>query len=511
MKITALEESADFATLDIEKLFSKLKSHELSRKGRPNHDAPFASKALITGARVGGHVANPTNTTDSSALEFALSSLCAASDEQYESIPDDEIALLVRKFRALHRFRKERRRSPRGCFECGDTTHFIVDCPKRKKFDSSNKYNHNNRNDSSDKGEGKKKYRFGDNNKKKKIQKMMSRACAVLSDLNFSSDDSSSSEEDERPKRKMGDFTSLCLIDKSSRHISDSDSDVSDDSSPESFSSRVVELENSLYNQDKLFCKIFCENKKLNLELESSFSKIASLRFAHDDMSVKSCDRCTMIMVNYADLWLIHSHIADLLDSARLELRELKARSRLLGACTACPMLRSDLVAVAIEIKDLEHKLDHSSRYAVLSPPCEACISLNGKLLHATKENTELQQEVAYLTARLEKTALSEKIIEEDLSRVEESATKSIYRLGVGLRDVRRKMKRMILSLFLVPATIKKRKHSNQSKPITHPIQSHPSTQREKQEKKPLSQERKLLFACFVAMLATWINFASGG
>jgi hypothetical protein len=138
MKITALEESADFATLDIEKLFSKLKSHELSRKGRPNHDASFSSKALITGARVGGHVANPTNTTDSSALEFALSSLCAASDEQYESIPDDEIALLARKFRALHRFRKERW-SPRGCFECGDTTHFIADCPKRKKFNSSNK------------------------------------------------------------------------------------------------------------------------------------------------------------------------------------------------------------------------------------------------------------------------------------------------------------------------------------------------------------------------------------
>jgi hypothetical protein len=33
MKITALEESADFATLDTEKLFSKLKSDELSRKG----------------------------------------------------------------------------------------------------------------------------------------------------------------------------------------------------------------------------------------------------------------------------------------------------------------------------------------------------------------------------------------------------------------------------------------------------------------------------------------------
>jgi hypothetical protein len=36
------------------------------------------------------------------------------------------------------------------------------------------------------------------------------------------------------------------------------------------------------------------------------------------------------------------------------------------------------------------------------------------------------------LTACLEKTILSKKMIEEDLSRVEESATKSAYRLGVG-------------------------------------------------------------------------------
>jgi hypothetical protein len=62
-------------------LFSKLKSHELSRKGHPNHDASFSSKALIAGARVGGHVTNPTNTTDSSALEFALSYLVVASNE----------------------------------------------------------------------------------------------------------------------------------------------------------------------------------------------------------------------------------------------------------------------------------------------------------------------------------------------------------------------------------------------------------------------------------------------
>jgi hypothetical protein len=110
MKITALEKSSDFPTSDTEKLFSRLKSHELSCKGHPSHYASFTSKALITSAHVGGHDANPTNIISPS-LEFALSSLTAASDEQYESIPDDEIALLARKFWAMHKFRKERTRS----------------------------------------------------------------------------------------------------------------------------------------------------------------------------------------------------------------------------------------------------------------------------------------------------------------------------------------------------------------------------------------------------------------
>jgi hypothetical protein len=80
--------------------------------------------------------------------------------------------LLVRKFHALHKVYKERRRSRRGYFECGDTTHFIADCTKRKKFKSSNKYDYVNRNDSSNKGNDKKKNRF--RNKKKKFQKIMS-------------------------------------------------------------------------------------------------------------------------------------------------------------------------------------------------------------------------------------------------------------------------------------------------------------------------------------------------
>jgi hypothetical protein len=178
MKIIILEESADFATLDTEKLFSKLKSYELSIKGCPNHDVFLTSKALITSAYVSGHDANPTNTTVSSALEFALSSLTAAFDEQYESIPDDEIVLLARKFCALHKFHKERTRSLRGCFECDDTTHFIADCQKRKKLDSSNKYDYTNRNDYN-KSDNKKENRFGDKKKKKRPRLRVLPICAA--------------------------------------------------------------------------------------------------------------------------------------------------------------------------------------------------------------------------------------------------------------------------------------------------------------------------------------------
>jgi hypothetical protein len=93
--------------------------------------------------------------------------------------------------------------------------------------------------------------------------------CATLSDFDFFSDDSSSSEEDEKVKRKQGDFTGLCLMGKSLRNISDSN--VSDGISHDGLSLRVLELENALCNQDKLLCKAFRENRKLTLELESSF------------------------------------------------------------------------------------------------------------------------------------------------------------------------------------------------------------------------------------------------
>jgi hypothetical protein len=148
----------------------------------------------------------------------------------------------------------------------------------------------------------------------------------------------------------------------------------------------------------------------------------------HDNISVKLCENYKMIMVNYANLWLVHTQVTSQLKGAKLKLRELKTYSMLLRACTSCSLLRSNLKASVVEIKDLKHQIDHSSHYSVLSPPYEMCGSLKGKLFHATKENTELMQEIAYLTSHLERMVVSKKMIEYDLSRVEESVTKSTYK-----------------------------------------------------------------------------------
>jgi hypothetical protein len=99
----------------------------------------------------------------------------------------------------------------------------------------------------------------------------------------------------------------------------------------------------------------------LNIELENSFFEITSLWSVHDDMSSKPCDNYKMIMVNYADLWLVHTQVTSRFKGAKSEHGELKARSMLLGACTSCRLLRSDVEASAINIMDRKRQIDHSS------------------------------------------------------------------------------------------------------------------------------------------------------
>jgi hypothetical protein len=233
----------------------------------------------------------------------------------------------------------------------------------------------------------------------------------------------------------------------------------------------------------------------LNLELESSFSKIASLQSVHDDMSAKPCDNCKMIMVNYADLWLVHAQVASQLDGAKLELRELGSGPLLLGACTSFPLLKSYLEACSVEIRELKHKLDHSSHYSVLSPPCETCGSLKGKLFHATEENIKLKQEVAYLTSHLERTVVSEKMIEDDLSRVEESATKFTYKLGVGFERCEDKGMKSAPK-FVLSSNYHKEEETIKSTKTHYPSSPKPSFNPKREVRKDIPKPREEAFIC---------------
>jgi hypothetical protein len=266
---------------------------------------------------------------------------------------------------------------------------------------------------------------------------------------------------------------------------------------------KVVEFENALCNQDKLICKIFCENKKLNLELKNSFVEIASLRSMHDDMSIKSCENYNIIMVNYADLWIVCTQVTSQLKDVKLELRELKAHSLLLVACLECPKLKLELNAHFLKVKELKTKLLEKPRVSITLPRCEVCESLKGKFFHAIKENTKLKQKVVYLTCRLERTVVSEKMIEDDLNHLKESAIKSTYKLGVGFERCEDKGEKSALK-FVPSSNYHKKEEIIKSIKTHYPSNPKLSFNPKREvRKKPPSQERKLLFAYFVAGLVT--------
>jgi predicted nuclease with TOPRIM domain len=158
-------------------------------------------------------------------------------------------------------------------------------------------------------------------------------------------------------------------------------------------------------------------------------------------------------------------------------------------------LLRSNLEACVVEIKDLKHQIAHSSRYNILSHTCDASGSLKDKLFHATKENTELKQEVAYLTTHLEKTKLSEKMIEKDLSRVEESATKSTYRMSVGFERCEDKGEKSALK-FIPISTYHKEEATIKPTKAHYPSNLKPSFNPKREARKETPKPREEVFVC---------------
>jgi hypothetical protein len=132
------------------------------------------------------------------------------------------------------------------------------------------------------------------------------------------------------------------------------------------------------------------ENNYFKDNLDGSHIDVSSPKSLHNDMSDKDYDFCLVVMEDLAKLKNMHAQVANQLESTICELDELKARPSLLGACLECPKLKLELDICSLNVKKLKTKLLEKSNVSVTSSPCELCVSLNGKLVHATIKNTML-------------------------------------------------------------------------------------------------------------------------
>jgi hypothetical protein len=106
-------------------------------------------------------------------------------------------------------------------------------------------------------------------------------------------------------------------------------------------------------------------------------------------------------------------------------------------------------------------------------------------------------------------TVVSEKMIYDYLSRVEESATKSTHKLGVGFERCENKSVKNAL-MFIPSSNYHQEEKIIKSTKTHYPSSTKPSFNPKKEvRKKTPSLERKLLFVCFIAVLVTCMSFAS--
>jgi hypothetical protein len=114
-----------------------------------------------------------------------------------------------------------------------------------------------------------------------------------------------------------------------------------------------------------------------------------------------------------------------------------------------------------------------------------------GKLFHATKENTELKQEVAYLTSQLERIMVSENC----LSQVEESATKFTYKLSVGFERCKDKGVKSAPK-FIPSSNYQQEEKAIKSTKTDYPSNPKPSFNPKREVRKETPKSREEAFIC---------------
>jgi hypothetical protein len=114
------------------------------------------------------------------------------------------------------------------------------------------------------------------------------------------------------------------------------------------------------------------------------------------------------------------------------------------------------------------------------------------------------------LTAHLEKTILSEKIIEEDLSRVEESPTKCTYRLGVGFERCEKNGEKSAPK-FVPSSSYHKEEEALKPTKSHYPSNPKPSFNPKRDVKRETPKPRDDALICMFRVWVIWMSFASGG
>jgi hypothetical protein len=315
------------------------------------------------------------------------------SDEEFDVLGEDELALLTRRFERLHENRVNMRRNMRTCFQCGKPGHFVADSPE--KVENKDGYKHKTRTDgkyrsrSDHKSKHKNKHK-DEQRSRKKESRGKARVMVGTSDVDSSSaysTSSSSSSEDECDRRKSrksswcglscfarDGFCTMVLSSGSKKSTqSDSDSDSDDEVCDEL---PFLRQENErlgllLDNHDDMLREAKKMRKELRASLEDARTRVAELETQNLDAKLEidslkaspvvsddvECADCSIFLADFALFKEKHASKCEELDVLRVEVAELKSRSALLGACTSCPVLHAKIDKMHAYTVSLDAKL----------------------------------------------------------------------------------------------------------------------------------------------------------
>ena len=466
---SAIVEGASYDTLTTAQLFSKLKASEVDKQLRSTPQGGGSKSLALASAE--GACANPSDS-------FALSSvsLLSISEEQLDTLGDDDLCLFNNRVRRVYDRRMAKKHGSKpGCFECGYPSHFVADCPKRNAY-----YTKGNGSGTNDSGGFHKQYDYKRRPRKgsrvknfKKFAKnfhketkhreraFMAQIQEHLLDGYTSSSSSSSSSSDEEVvikrggKKDTGGPAGLCFMasspERRSRHrtstssgfctmaldgVEHKDPDSNDDTSSEvsMTDEEILEIlednQKDLKRYAKITKKTFEAYERVSAELVIANGKIAALSAQVSEpkpTESEECESCLAVMADLAELRHRYAQRVDERDAFRANLEATK--KELLAAqaptvsdvepCITCPNLESELERVKnqceAQVRDLE---------VLGAELCE--LRARPTLLGACKVCPTLREELEQVRGDLEKWNTPSRTCDDCLSlRMELAACKS--------------------------------------------------------------------------------------